>query len=92
MDETEGAIRRGERARALIEDPLVRDALAGIEARCIQAWRLSAAEDVGTRERMFLLIQLVEQFRQHFTSHLATGRLAWIARERAAAEPPCEMP
>jgi hypothetical protein len=84
---TEEEIRRGERARALLEDPLVAEALAALERAAIDEWRATGPEDAETRERAWLMLQLAQRFRAHFeslvsTGTLARGRLAALARER----------
>jgi hypothetical protein len=87
---TEEEIRRGDRARALLEDPLVAEALAALEHAAIEEWRATAPRDVEARERAWLMLQLARGFRAHFESlvasgNLAKGRLAVLDRERRFA-------
>jgi hypothetical protein len=83
-------IRRGERAQALLHDPLVAEALAALERAAIEEWRATAPHDVETRERAWLMLQLAQRFRAHFenlvaSGSLARGRLAALDRERRFA-------
>jgi hypothetical protein len=87
---TEEEIRRAERARALLDDPLVAEALAALERAAIEEWRATAARDVETRERAWLMLQLARRFRAHFENlvaagTLAKGRLAALDAERRFA-------
>jgi hypothetical protein len=80
-------IRRGERAQALLDDPLLAEALAALERAAIDEWRASGARDVEARERAWLMLELAQRFRAHFESlvasgTLAKGRLTALDRER----------
>jgi hypothetical protein len=80
-------IRRGERARALLDDPLVVEALTALERAAVEDWRGSDARDVEARERAWLMLLLAQRFRAHFESlvesgRLASGRFAALERER----------
>jgi len=72
----EEEIRRAERARAILGDPLVTEALAALESAATEAWRSTGAHDVDTRERAWLMLRLAERFRAHFESLVENGRLA----------------
>ena len=87
MNDLRHDIRRGERARELLDEPLLREALEAIEAQCFEDWRTTSPRDIDSRERLWLMLQLGRRFRQHLESHiesgrLAKGRLAEIERER----------
>jgi hypothetical protein len=80
-------IRRGERAQAVLADPLVAEALAALERAAIDDWRATAPRNVEARERAWLMLQLAQRFRAHFESlvangTLAKGRLTALDRER----------
>jgi hypothetical protein len=83
-------IRRGDRARMLLDDPLVAEALAALERAAIEEWRATGARDVETRERAWLMLQMTQRFRAHFESLVASGslvkgRIAALDRERRFA-------
>jgi hypothetical protein len=87
MNDLQQVLRRAERARELLDEPLLREALEAIEAQCFEDWRTTTPRDVDSRERLWLMLQLGRRFRQHLESHiesgrLAKGRLAEIERER----------
>ena len=85
--EARAEMARGERAQAILEDPLVREAFAALEAECLAEWRHAPARDVEGRERLWLTLKLVERLQRHFESLVADGklaseRLAQLGRER----------
>ena len=53
------AAARGARARALLEDELLRDAFATVDAALVQAWRDTPARDAEGRERLHLALTLL---------------------------------
>jgi hypothetical protein len=69
-------IARGERARAILDDPLVAEAFSVLERECIDEWRRAPARDMEGRERLWTMLRLVEKLRAHFTSLIEAGRLA----------------
>src|SRR5690349_11359930 len=80
-------IARGERARTILEDPLVGEAFGALERACIDEWRRAPARDVEGRERLWLMLKLCERLREHFVSlvengKLAADRLAQVEKER----------
>lgn len=87
MTSLEEEVRQGERARAILEDPIVVEAFAELETRCLNDWRSSAAGDIAQRERMFLTIGVIQALREDFSSLITTGRLARRSlADRAAAQ------
>lgn len=75
-DKTEQAIFRGERAQRLLEDELLQEALATIEAEYTEQWKNSPARDAEGREKLFLMVKTVQRFRTELTTVLQTGQLA----------------
>lgn len=75
-DAAEDAIRRGERAQSLLEDPLFRDTWETLEAEILHQWRDSPVRDTEGRERLFMAIRLLERLRGLFEAHVANGKLA----------------
>ena len=84
----EDAIIRGERAKVLLEDPLVVETFAAMEAAIIQRWRRDAPYDPNepttpeTRESLWLLLQTMEDFRTLFQAYIRTGQMAVAARDK----------
>lgn len=66
---------RAERARLILEDPLVVDALADIRAELLAAWQASPARDTEGREHLFRFFKVAEKFELALKSHMETGAL-----------------
>ncbi|CAB3928447.1 hypothetical protein [Achromobacter deleyi] len=66
---------RAERARLILEDPLVVDALADIRAELQAAWQASPARDVEGREHLFRFFKVAEKFEHALKTHMETGAL-----------------
>ena len=78
---------RGQRAQAILDDPIMREAFATLERQCLAEWREAPARDLEGRERLWLMLKLVERLQRHFESLVADGklageRLARLGRER----------
>jgi hypothetical protein len=70
------AVSRGQRARAILDDPLVDEAFAAIERECLAEWRRAPARDVEGRERLWLMLKMAERLKAHFVSLVDSGKLA----------------
>jgi hypothetical protein len=70
------AVNRAVRAQALLDDDLLSEAFAGLEESYTAAWRSTAIDDVGAREKLFLAINIVGKVRDHLTAMVASGKLA----------------
>lgn len=68
--------RRGEQAKRLLDDPLLQEAFATVEASLRDAWTATADEAAAERERLWLMLKLLGRVWAHLTSVLETGRLA----------------
>jgi hypothetical protein len=69
-------VARGQRARAILDDPLVDEAFATIERECLGEWRRAPARDVEGRERLWLMLKMAERLKAHFVSLIDSGKLA----------------
>lgn len=76
MDKTETEILRGERARQLLEEPLIVEAFALIEKEYTQAWLDSPARDVEGREKLFLSIKNLQKVKGHLLQVMERGAFA----------------
>jgi hypothetical protein len=72
----EQEIRRAERARQLLEDPLTAEALDAIESNVLSWWEESNVKDVEFRERCWAIYSSARKFRKLMQSHMETGKLA----------------
>lgn len=68
--------RRGEQARRLLEDPLLQDAFAAVEASLRDAWTATADDAAAERERLWITLKLLGRVRAHLTEVMETGKLA----------------
>lgn len=74
--------RRGDHAKALLEDPMLIEMLERMEAYYIDTWRKSGTADVQTRERAWMQCALVNDFRQQLRTVSEGGQLARSMLER----------
>lgn len=72
----EEEVARAARAAAILEDPLVVDALDAMRASALSAWENSTPDDTTGRERAWHRMRAVNEFRAHLQSHVDTGKMA----------------
>jgi hypothetical protein len=70
-----------ERARVIIEDPLLSSAFDALDARFLMAWRNSPAEQPELRERLWHHIQALGEVRAELETILSDGLIARAALE-----------
>jgi hypothetical protein len=76
---------RGARAKALIDDELLAEAFARLDADYIAAWRATPARDTDARERLWQAVQIVGKVRDHLSTALSNGKLAQRQLDELAA-------
>ena len=64
------------RAQDLLDNELLTEAFKGLEDNYTAAWRATTIDDVGTREKLFLAINIVGKVRDHLTAIVTNGKLA----------------
>lgn len=67
-------VAQADRARLIIEDPILTGAFTALEARYIAGWR--AAYDVADREQLWQRIKALEKFQDELTAVLNDGLMA----------------
>ena len=67
---------RADRAKEILENPLVIEAFETIEREITQALMDSPARDTEGREKLYLMNQLLKRVKKHFESTVNTGYLA----------------
>lgn len=67
---------RGERAKRVLENELVKEAFESMEKTIMDAWRLSAADEDGARNNAYLMYRLLQNLKQQFAHMVATGEAA----------------
>lgn len=66
---------RGERAKALMRDPLIVEAFDVLEGKYIEAWKDSSSS-LDERETLFQMYQALMVVRGHLSEVIETGDLA----------------
>ena len=66
-------MQRGERARQLLEEPLIKDSLAKLEQDVFEAWSRSAIRDKEGQHELLLMVQTVRKFRGLLEAVVMTG-------------------
>jgi hypothetical protein len=72
----EEKISRAHHAAALLDDPLLCEALQHIEDRCLHIWRTSGPEEKEQREDVWRQVRALDLVRTHLRSAIETGKLA----------------
>jgi hypothetical protein len=75
-DKLAAAIERGARARALLDNELLRDAFKTLEDDYTAAWKTWPAADRDGRERLWQAVNVLGKVRDHLARVIADGRLA----------------
>lgn len=83
MNDTEWDLRRrieaANRARVILEDPLLSSAFDVLDARFLLAWRNSPADQPDLRERLWHHVQALAEVRAEMETVLTDGLLAKAA-------------
>ena len=75
-DRLQRDIVRGARAKALMDNELLQEAFAKLEADYIGAWRATPARDTDARERLWQAVNVLGKVRDHIGHVAADGNLA----------------
>lgn len=67
---------RGERARAILEDPILVEAFGKVDAALVEAWRATPQRDTAGRERLHLATVLLGKVRSAIAEVATTGELS----------------
>jgi hypothetical protein len=86
-DKLQTAINRGQRARELLEDKLLQEAFAKLEADYVAAWRTTRALDKDAREKLWQAVNIVGKVRGHLGKVLADGKLAQVDLKMRLSKP-----
>ncbi len=73
---------RAEKARQILEDPFVREALDDIKSTLIEQWRSAPVKDSDLKERLWALYNAAHKFEELMRSHIETGKLASIGEQQ----------
>jgi hypothetical protein len=67
---------RGENARRILESELVKDVFAKMDERIVTSIRESVGDESDIRERAYLMLRLLENFKAEFKTMVLTGEAA----------------
>ena len=72
----EQKIQNGSLARDVLENPIYVKAVADIKQELIYTWQSTPARDVEGRERLYMMLKMLEKVSQALTNTMETGTLA----------------
>lgn len=67
---------RGQRAKELLENPLLVEAFEVIEQEIQKAWEDSPARDAEGREKLYQMLMISRKVKRHVESVVHTGEMA----------------
>ncbi len=70
------AVTKAMRVQDILDNELLNEAFKGLEENYTAAWRATAIDDVGAREKLFLAINIVGKVRDHLAVIVTNGKLA----------------
>lgn len=73
---TQAEIDRAEHAQRLLNDQLLKDALAAIKAEVVKAWVDCPARDKDGKEALWQLAKTADKFEALLKGYVETGKLA----------------
>lgn len=77
-------IRKGEEARRLLNEPMLKDGFDKVESGLIDAMKRCAMADTVTQHELVLSLQLLARVKGHLLEAMETGKLALIQKETMA--------
>lgn len=77
----EDEILRARQAQEVIEHPLYQEAFNKLQAELMQEWQSSAARDTEGREKLWLMLKLLERTKGHLETLMQTGKLAAVQKQ-----------
>ena len=85
-DKLQRDIVRGARAKSLMDNELLQEAFAKLEADYIGAWKTTPARDTDARERLWTAINVLGKIKDHLGRVAADGKLAQRQLDEFAAK------
>jgi broad-specificity NMP kinase len=76
LDKIERDRNRGVRAREVLENPLVVEAFDAIKAEYLEAWEKTPARDQEGRERLWVMVKLIDKVKMHLGQVVDAGKIA----------------
>lgn len=72
---SEEHIRRGERAKELLNEPLLEEAFRGLEEQWTGEWRLTGECDAEQRERLWTRLSVLTDVHAAIRSYISDGEI-----------------
>ena len=69
-------MRKAERAEKVLNDPLVKEALAGIEETIFYNFKTSKYKASEEREELYKMMQVCDKFREQFAKWIRDGQVS----------------
>lgn len=87
-DTAEQEIREGMDAAQVLESPAFQKAFASLEQELLQSWQMTGVKAQEDRERLYLMIKLLQKVKTNLESLMATGvmqkrRLMELEKEKS---------
>lgn len=76
MDEYQKDVDRATKARLLLDDTMLQDALKAIETEVVEQWTNCPARDTEGKEALWQLMKTAQKFRSILIGHIETGKMA----------------
>ena len=73
---------RAERARQLLQDPMIAGAFVEIETAVVNNIAACPSHDVLLQQQLCMLLGITRKFRRVFESHIETGKMVDFELER----------
>lgn len=67
---------RGEKARQILKDPAIREAIDAIRDHAYKTIRNSNSRELELREDAYRFLKCIDIFEKHFESHISSGKVA----------------
>ncbi len=73
---SDDVVARGNQARAVMDNPIVAEALTSMQRRAHEAWEASSYEDTPGREEAYRMLRAIKTFRSEFEMMIRDGAVA----------------
>ena len=73
---------RAAQAQQLLENDIIKEAFADLEAAYLNAWRAAQPRDTEGREKLWQAVQIIGKVKSHLQTVVANGQLASAQIER----------
>lgn len=82
MADGRNVIARGEIARQLLEDQVMKDAFLGAEERFVKEWRATEPKEIARRETVWAQVQGLDEVRRQLRTILHEGQHAALSESK----------